>query len=172
MISLHSVIALRKTARMQVLLTALSWILGLLSAVAAVLCQHSFSMMYPFVFDRVSIVGMIASLVLPIILSYILINRCNIYFALPVLFLKAFLYMCCYYSISVAFGSAGWLVRALVLFSDSVSVVILLFFFYMYVAGDTGVFHRLFRIAILALLVIGCLDYYVISPFILMLLNY
>ena len=171
MLSFCSFFSLRKTEIFQILLIILSWVLGLLSSVV-VLSQYSFSLMCPLNFDRVSIVAMIVSLVFPIVLSYILLNRCNIYLVLPVIYLKSFLYMSCYFAITLTFGSAGWLVRTLVLFSDSVSVLLLLILCYRYITKNKVALYRFFRIAILILFLIGSLDYYIISPFIMTLLNY
>lgn len=171
MTSLRLVFGLRKTENLHILLIILSWVLGSLSSVF-ILFQYSFSLMCPLILDRVSIVAMIVSLISPIVLLYILLNWCNIFFVIPVIYLKAFLYMSCYFSITLSFGSAGWLVRSLVLISDSICVILILFLCYQYITRNSTVFYRSFKISILIMFLIGSLDYYIISPFIMMLLNH
>lgn len=171
MILFRSYFSARKTEILQYLFIALSWILGLLSSFL-VFRKHIITLMCPLIIDRVSIVGMIVALIFPIFLLYILLSRCNIYFILPVIYFKAFLYMCCCLSITLAFGDAGWLVRILMLFSDSVSVLLLLFLSFSFIKGKSGVLERYFGFSVLLLFVVGCMDYYFISPFTMMLLKY
>ena len=162
---------LRKTGTYCLSLIIITWISGLLCALLYIK-QASFSLMYPLYVERVSIVGMIVSLIFPIILLYILLNRCYFYLTLPVIFLKSFSYMCCYLCITYSYGTAGWLVRIFLLFSDTVSIVILLHFCYRFAAGNKTGIIRYFKCAFAVLIIVGCLDYYIISPFILMLLNH
>lgn len=171
MISIRSAFSIRKKENLQILLITLSWIFGLLSSLL-VLWKFSDTLMCPLIFDRVSIVGMIVSLIFPLSLSYILLIRCNIYFSIPVIYIKAFLYMSCYLSITLAFGGAGWLVRTLILLSDSISAVLFLFLFYTYAKGNREALNRCFMISIFVLFLVGCFDYYIISPFTMMLLKY
>lgn len=162
---------LRNSVVLRICLIVISWILGSLSALLFI--KLSFiSLMYPVFVERVSIVGMIASLILPIFLSYILLCRGYFYTILPVIFLKAFGYMYCYFCITYSFGSAGWLVRAFLLFSDTVAIILLLHFVYRFAAGDNTELLRSFRSAMIVLMLAGCLDYYIISPYIMMLINY
>lgn len=171
MIPFGPISGLRKTETYCLSFIAITWISGLLCALLYIK-QFSFSLMYPLHIERVSIVGMIVSLILPIILLYILLNRCYFYLILPVIFLKSFNYMCCYLCITYSYGTAGWLVRTLLLFSDTVSVIILLHFCYRFAAGNKIGMTSYFKYTFAVLIIVGCLDYYIISPFILMLLNH
>lgn len=168
---LRSDFGIRKTETFYISLLITSWIAGSVLALF-VSKQTSFSLMYPLRVERVSIVGMIVSLIFPITLSYILLNRCCFYTIIPVIALKAFFYMYCFYAITCSFGTAGWLVRILLLFSDTFSVIFLLIYCYRFAAGNRNDMLRLYQIMLLFLILVGSLDYYVISPFIMMLINY
>lgn len=168
---LKLLLGIRKKSVYQISVLVLSWVLGSLSSL--LFAKHyCFSLMCPLTVERVSIVGMIVSLTLPFILSYILLNRCHFLTIIPVLFLKAFGYMFCYYSITYFYGTAGWLVRLFLMFSDTFSVFILLHFCYRFASGKTDNMLRYFQIAFMVLILFCCLDYYVISPFSMMLINY
>lgn len=166
--SLSSFFGRRNT---KITLIFIFWLAGLLSALL-ILRRTSLPLMYPLRVERISIVGMIVSLILPFILSYILLNKGYFYLVLPIIFLKALGYMFCFCCISNNFGAAGWLVRLLLLFSDTIAVLLLLHSCYQYVTGNRNSLFRYFQIAILVLIICGCLDYYIISPFIMMLINY
>lgn len=168
---LVSISGLRKTMTYRLYLIILFWFFGLLSALL-VLKLTPYSLMYPLFIERVSIVGMIVSLTFPFIFSYILLNRGYFYLVLPIILLKAFGYMFCFCCYSKIFGTSGWLVRSLLLFSDSIAVFLLLYYCYRYATGNRKGSFQYFRFSILALILSGCLDYYIVSPFIMMLINY
>jgi hypothetical protein len=68
----------------------------------------------------------------------------------------------------IAFCDAGWLVCALLLFSDSFSVLILLSQCFCAAAGESSSIYSYLAITLL----IGCADYFIISPFAVMLFDF
>lgn len=170
--ALHKFLGIRKTLYTRSFLTTLTWISGLLAGVYLIYETSFASLMCSVLFSRISIIGLFVSLVLPLLLSYILLRCFHFYCILPIVFLKAFSFMCCYGSIMIAFGNAGWLVAGMLLFSDCFLVVLLLLL-WLRVASGRSCSPRFFTMSyILVSLVIGCFDYLVVSPFASILLNY
>lgn len=169
--TLHTILGIRNTLHIRALLLASTWISGLLAGVY-ILRETSFSsMMYSVSFDRISIVGLLISLVFPLLLSYILLRCFHFYHILPLVFLKAFSFMCCYGSITMAFNNAGWLVSGMLLFSDYFLVILLLYLWFQ-ASSEKCCSPQVSIISyILASITFGCFDYFVVSPYVLMLLN-
>lgn len=164
--------SIRKTFPVKTVFVAFTWLLGLLAG-AFLLNQTSFtSLMRSVLFLRMSIVGLFVSLAIPLLLSYILLRFLHFYFVLPFIFLKAFSFFSCYGGVMLTFGNAGWLVCGMILFSDFFLVVLLLLQWF---DAATGKRHRpyvYFVVYFLIPTIIGCYDYFVVSPYAAMLLNY
>jgi len=112
--------------------------------------------------NTVSIVGLILSLMLPFLISY----SCwvlNPLFLFPVCFCRAFLFGFVHFGLCTFCGDGGWLIRWMVCFSDCFSLPFLYFFWYRCLAGR-GI-SQLCRFTPAGLLIlIGILDFYLISP--------
>lgn len=169
---LHTISGIRKTLSLKVVLIAVLWLLGLLAG-AYFLGQTSLaSLMCSVLFLRISIFGLFLSLALPLILSYILYRFFHFYFILPIVFLKAFSFICCYGSLMIVYRNAGWLVSGMILFSDFSFVVLLLLYWYNAATGRSYSARIAFAVYFLIPIVVGCIDYYIVSPYAAMLLNY
>lgn len=153
--------------RDHVLLLAFSWILGF---VFGMLYAHAAgdivsALMRTAVCSRVSIVGLLASVFFPLIISAI-----AAYFSVPavfisVAFLRAFSYGFCLWGVSAAYGSAGWLIRLLLLFSDSCTAVSLLWFCVRHLSGDRNSLKKDFVVCTVMASFVCCVDYFFVSPF-------
>ena len=122
-------------------------------------------------FARVSIIGFLISLAFPILLSYILMRCFNSYWILPIVFLKALIFMCCFGSIVIIYRNAGWLASGMLLFSDFFLVVLLLYFWFRALSEKGFVAVSTILLYVLASFLIGCFDYFFVSPYVTMLFN-
>lgn len=114
--------------------------------------------------DRMMIVGFLSMLILPFIVSAILIWMSLNIWVLPLAFLKACLYSCCCCQIMV-FGDAGWLAHLLFVFSESISVPILLWFWFSCIDEHRGFILQRAILCIASVMTIGCVDCFIVSPF-------
>ena len=169
--TIHKLSGIRKTFCFGPFVLAITWILGLLASVYLLFKTSFTSLMCSVLFTRISIIGLFVSLVLPLLLSYILLRCLHFYCILPFVFFKAFSFMCSYGSVMIAFGNAGWLVSGMLLFSDSFLVVLLLQLWLHTASGQLYSPLIFARSYVLALLVIGCFDYFAVSPYVSILLN-
>ena len=87
-----------------------------------------FSLMLPTVSRRMSIVCLIASQLLPFLIAAYAAFISNRILLLSMCAVKMFLFAFVGYLVFTAFGSAGWLIRFLFLFSDVVLVPVFCFF--------------------------------------------
>ncbi len=170
--ALQMISGIRKTLPVRTISVAVVWILGLLVGVLFVRQAAFASLMCSVLFLRISIVGLVVSLAIPLALTYILLRFFYFYSILPLIFLKAFSFACCYSGIMIAFGNAGWLVSGMVLFSDFFLVVLLLLQWFNAAAGKRYGPHRYFIVYCLVPIIVVCFDYLVVSPYVEMLLNY
>ena len=132
----------------------------------------SVSLMRTAALSRVSIVGLLTVLLLPFLLSAFAVYTSSTYLLFPVCWLKAFSFSHSAGMISLAFGNAGWLVRWLLLFSSGLSLPVLIWFCMRHGDGT----HRKdllrdFSVCMVLVLLIGSLDFRVISPFLVKLIE-
>ncbi len=160
--------------RYRVAILAFFWIVGLLCGVsfASVAKDFDFPQMRSLAYSRVSIAGLAAVLVFPLTISAVAVYLNVPVFLFPICFLKAFSFGYCLYSISVAFGDAGWLVRVLLLFSDSCMMVPLLWFWCRHQGRKRKSIKRDLTVCTSFAALIGVTDYYLISPYLVELMNY
>lgn len=153
------------------MLLAVFWIAGMLTGLHISNTVNAFdnSLMRAAVLSGVSMVGLLAVVLFPLILSAI-----AVYFSVPLFFFllsfgKAFGFAFCSFRILTAFGSAGWLVRWLLLFSDTCMSVVLLWFWIRNINGIGASSKKDLAVCAAFALLIGCFDYFVVSPFLRML---
>lgn len=144
---------------------AFFWLLGLvLGAFVPLFAGESIlSLMRSAASTPVSIVSLLSTALLPFLCSAIAISASAPALLLCICFLKAF----CFSAVSVlvfyAFGSAGWLVRCLILFSDIATVPLFFNFCRRHITGESNL--SLTDVLTCALAVIFCfLDWAYISP--------
>lgn len=114
--------------------------------------------------------GIAAVLLLPL-----LISLCAFHFNIPILilpiaFLKSAAFGFCSCCVIFAYGDAGWLVRFLVLFSDSAMFVVLCWYWFSHLEGVRTRLRQDTVLCFVLAVVIGMFDYIYISPFLAMLL--
>lgn len=160
--------------RYRMAILAFFWIVGLLCGVffASAVKDFVFPQMRSFAYVRVSIAGLVAVLAFPLAISAVAVYLNVPVFLFPICFFKAFSFGCCLYSISVAFGDAGWLVRLLLLFSDSCMIVPLLWFWCRHQTGKRASIKRDLAVCTSFAALIGVTDYYLVSPYLVELMNY
>ncbi len=143
------------------------WIAGLVSgAVTSFYAGDSFvSTMRTAASGCVSISALLSVLLLPLLFSAFAVYICQIRLLFPVAFAKAFCFSFIAMAVDSAFGSAGWLVRMLLLFSSGASLPVLWWFWNRSIVSPQD--HNLsdFVTAILAIAVIAGFDHWLVAPF-------
>ncbi len=116
-------------------------------------------------FSHVSIIGLLSALIIPVFISAFAVYS-NESWIIPILaFLKSFTFGYCAFAITAAFGSAGWLVRYLILFSD-IHLICILWWFWLRHYPEKG--KRILldtAIAVTTAVFICLLDLLLIEPF-------
>ncbi len=146
---------------------SLIWLLGL-SLGAYVASQtttiHN-SWMQSLYYSRLSIIGFLAMLIFPFLLSAILFRMSFWKMVLLLFFVKAFAFSWLASSIILYFDGAGWLLRWLLLFSESIASVLLVWFWTRNRQGRSNRRQNDLLLCLVIALVIGCIDSSVVSPF-------
>lgn len=150
-----------------VLYLAFSWCAGLLSGVflASSAGSTSFPMMRAAVESRVSIVSLLVAGFLPFLFSAFAVSISQPMLLLPICFFKAFTFAFCAALVTAAFGSAGTLLRLLLLFSDSCTLPVLCWFCLRHIRGDELPVVKDLAISTVCIMGIAIVDYWLISPF-------
>ncbi len=133
---------------------------------------ETFSLMRAVGNDRVSIVSLTAVLVLPVVSS-----AAAIYFShLGIIYLlvigKGISHGFCMYMILTEFSSAAWLLYRLLMFSDSLLLIPLFYLWIRQLCDRSAHLHRNVILCLTISLFAGALDYFVISPYIITLMNH
>ena len=151
-----------------------SWILGL--CIGFVYSLHisadSLSFFHLIPYNRASLMSLLLIIILPFVISAILIYYSKPFFLFFIVLFKAFCFSFCSCSIIITFGWAGWLIRWLLLFSDSCSVVLWLWFLFRYSVNTTSCISTDLFLCITASVSVGCFDSCILAPFSVLLLNY
>lgn len=153
---------------------AFSWTLGLSAGVyfAGTMQSSVFSLMRAAASSRVSIVGLIVLLIFPLLLSAFAVYLSAPICLLPVSFCRGAAFGFCSLGALYAFGSAGWLVRLMLLFSASAMTVPLFWFWIRHISGNKLLLRRDLAVCSALAVVIGIIDYFLVSPYLVMLMNY
>ena len=142
---------------------AFCWCLGFIFGVFLFLYAGTpgVSLMHRMLFGSVSIVSLTGIGLLPFLFTAyaVFISRLRLLFLMC--FCKACLFAFVSMGICAAFSSAGWMMRLLLLFYDTVCCVLLYFLWYRLLRGRNVSWLVIILTGILA----GGLDYYIISPF-------
>lgn len=113
---------------------------------------------------RVSITGLLSAFLLPLLFSAFAVYISQPWLLVPVAFGKAFSFSYLAFGVTLAFGSAGWLVRSLLMFSDCLTLPLLWWFWLCCIRASDRDALRSFLVTCTAALMIGCLDYGAVSP--------
>jgi len=121
--------------------------------------------------SRVSIVGLLTSAVLPFLFVFYFAYIRRFWPIIAVCFLKGFLFCAGAAAVSVAFGSAGWLVRLLLLFTDICLLPIFSWLVLRHCGASARPLQKDAVICSAMVLLICSLDYCVVSPYLAMLIE-
>jgi len=153
---------------------AFVWLLGLNCGIALFRMSQttSFSLMHG-VFDcSVSIVGLLSVSLLPFLFSAFAVYIRSYLFLVVLCFIKSCLFAFVSMGLICTYTSAGWLIRLLMMFSDICSLVPL---WWCWIRSSSNVPFDSYRsvvIASFAAVIISCLDYYLVSPILVKLLEF
>lgn len=115
--------------------------------------------------SHISVIGFLAMLIAPLLLSALFFRLSLPWLVVPIAFFKAFSYSWCSSCIMIYFHSAGWLLRLLLLFSDTFVAVILIWYWYRNLSSREERLKNDTLTCLIFLLLIACFDCCVISPF-------
>ena len=122
------------------------------------------SAMHTVVSSRVSIIGLLSALTLPVLFSAFAVYLAQPVLLFPIAFWKAFLFSYTASAQAAAWGSAGWLIVPLVMWGSFCSMPVLYWYWLRHI--DTERFRwQTFCAALAALTGIGIIDWYLIEPF-------
>lgn len=114
--------------------------------------------------SHMSIVSLLSVLILPFLLSAFAVFCFRPQLLLAVSFGKAFSFAFVSISAIAAFGSAGWLVRLLLMFSEMLSLPLLFWFWLRYISGDFRPAPAAIFLTAALVFLIGSVDHCYISP--------
>ena len=121
---------------------------------------------------RQTFAGAMTVVLVPVIITALAIHFSKPAFIFGYSVLKAFSFSGTLCGVMFAFGQSGWLIRLFLLFTDSICVLLMLWLWNRFFYLDTRVIRRNFWSCAIALLVIGFVDYFAVSPYFTSLLNY
>ncbi len=150
--------------KFSILLLCVFWSVGLLAGVyIADKSYFPVSFLMRTFTDGVSIVRLLLSIFSPFaITAFFAVVSAKFLLYLLAAF-KAFTYSFCTSLIVTAFNGGGWLIKSLVLFSDSISMVLLIWILIRFFAGSLKRADVL--IIVLILFAVCLLDFYFVIPF-------
>lgn len=145
---------------------ASSWLLGLIVGCLIFYAAgyECVSWMRAAADSRVSIVGLLSVIILPFLFSAFAVYISHSWLLLIVAFGKAVSFSLVSLGILISFGSAGWLMRFLLMFSDLCALPLLFLFWMRFISGERRITLRSGLLFSAAGLVIGSIDFYLISP--------
>ena len=146
---------------------AFSWFLGLfLGVVFSIAAGDSIiSLMSTAVSSRVSIVGLLTAILLPFLLSAFAVLICEPCLLVVIAFGKAFVFSYLSLGLMAAYGSAGWLVWLLLMFSDCCFLPLLMLYWIHFIFGGRSQAIPVTAMIGFAAVAIGSFDFYIVSPF-------
>lgn len=121
--------------------------------------------------SRVSIPGLLSAMILPFLFSAFAVYLKQPMLLIPVAFLKAFFFSYVGYGFFAACGSAGWLVTWLAMFGSLCSLPVLYCYWRLHLNGKPFD-PLLFFLGLGILVIIGCIDYFAVSPFLVSILTF
>lgn len=153
---------------------AFAWILGLITgSFFSVSASNSFlSAMLSAASGRLSISGLLSAMLLPLLFSAFAVYISKEWLLIPIAFLKAFSFAYLGVGVMMAYGQAGWLIRCLLMFTDSLIMPLLWWFWLNALTLPRGQMLGISALAGGVLVFIGSFDYFVISPFLANLISF
>ena len=122
--------------------------------------------------EPVSIVSLLFTAVFPFLIAASAVFLSGpVWLPILALIRGAFFSYCCL-GICTVFGSSGWLLRWLLLFSRFAAVPFFYWYLRHYISGEHSFSLLVLFFLLCLILLIGCLDYCMISPFLVNLIDY
>lgn len=147
------------------MILAFSWTLGLLFGICSIVAG-SFGPAFQQATDLLpSCFSIISVLLLPIMISLLAVFADLRWIIFPLAFLKALAFAYVGWSVVITFGSAGWLIRLLFMFSDCASVPLLWWFWNKALTMEFDALIPASVATVMTVLGIGIVDYGVVAPF-------
>lgn len=166
------VFSYRNIYRNNILFLAISWMLSF--SFGILLCSLTdplfSSLMCRIVYAPVSIVGLVCVLFVPLSISAVAAYYRNAVLILLMCCIRGVSFGCCLYSILLVFDSGGLFIAGLLMFSSVLFQIVLLWLWLRSLSG-TICLRRDIAVCTAIAVVIGCLDYFCISPFLQMLIR-
>lgn len=146
---------------------AFPWISGLVTGVVTSYFAGNsfFSLMRSVISSPVSIVGLLSAMLLPLLFSAFAVYISSPWLLIPTVFLKGFFYAYLCFGILLCFGDAGWLIRLLLIFSDTLMLPVFWMYWIRGLRGGRSDLLIRTAPAFSTALLIGSIDFSVISPF-------
>ena len=113
----------------------------------------------------VSIVSLLSVLIFPFLASAAAVLLYKPWLLLAAAFVKAYALAFLSLAVICAFSSAGWLVRLLLMFSQFLSVPLLCWFWIHYISGRIRPAPAVLFLMAALIMLIGSVDYCIVSPF-------
>ena len=121
--------------------------------------------------DSMSIIGLLSVTFLPFLVSAFAVYICEPWLLYCVCFTKGLVFSFCSAAIMMAFGSAGWLFRWLLMFSELISLPFLYWFWQRHISSERGFSIAEFLSILCWLTLIGSVDYCCVTPFLAVLIK-
>ena len=144
---------------------ASSWTLGLCFGLCSMVAGSCNAAFYDAVVLKPAFLSTLSVLLLPIVLSMLAVFTGQRWLLFPLAFLKAFAFAYVGWNVVVTFGSAGWLIRLMLMFSDCVTVPLLLWFWNRALTSEFDAIVPAAGSLVLTVFGIGMIDYGIIAPF-------
>ena len=150
------------------------WMAGLFLGTTTAYASARFldSMLHSAISNQPSLSTLIGSAVLPFLLSTVVFFLSEPWLLLPICLMKAFGFGFCAFSVLLAFGSAGWLVRFLFLFTDVFVVPVFLFYCLYQLRRGTFFNFRVTSAFAAVASMVAAADYYLIAPYLVSVIDF
>lgn len=144
----------------------IAWLSGLFLGVLFSLYsrKNMHDLVHNLIVGHVTFLGLLAVSAVPLLICAILFWFQKSIYVIPVIALKAFLFAFSAQSIA-AYSNGGWLLRWLLMLSDSFSVFLLLLFCCSCKEKQGSVLVSSIVLYLVFILLITCADYYIVHPF-------
>lgn len=150
------------------------WMFGLSAGVytASTLPLSILSLVRTILYDRTSVILLILIRCFPLFAAFIVCLLYRPVLVIPIAFIKAFSFAFSAYGIVLAFGNAGWLIRWLLMFSDSISILFFVWFSIRNISNNQKSLIKDFVVCFLATTFFCISDYFAILPLSMSFFNY
>ena len=154
------------------ILLAFFWTVSLICGVCVAANDQSVViLMHLLPMCRVSIVGLMLTLVLPLVITILSGIYNKNYLLFMVAILRGFVFGYCLFGFSVLYSSSAWLMHILLCYSNCATSLVLLWLWFSQVTNMPQNSVKNYIPAIIITIFIGISDYYYVSPLIELLIN-